>query len=281
MGSTQISEAPLTPEGVINLDDYPIGSADDPHRAALVERLRRDLDSHQYIVLPGFIRPEARERAVQQALSVRSLANDNYIRRNCYLQRSPDPTLPDDHPRNIFLDSSTHMLACDLLPADSPLKVMYSWAPMRRFVADIVGEDELYENEDLFQPVNVLFLETGDRSSWHFDSSNAFTMTLMLQAPESGGNFEIVPNTRSDDDENYEYVRSVMLGDESDAIAVGRAPGSLCIFRGCNSLHRVSEVEGERTRIMGVFVYETEPGVVGDPEVNETVYGSRVRQAGP
>jgi len=27
--------------------------------------------------------------------------------------------------------------------------------------------------------------------------------------------------------------------------------------------------------MMAVFVYETEPGVVGDPEVNETVYGRR------
>ena len=28
---------------------------------------------------------------------------------------------------------------------------------------------------------------------------------------------------------------------------------------------------------MAVFVYETEPGVTGDPEVNETVYGPRTR----
>ena len=29
-------------------------------------------------------------------------------------------------------------------------------------------------------------------------------------------------------------------------------------------------------RIMGVFVYEFSPGVVGDPEVNATIYGDRV-----
>ena len=33
--------------------------------------------------------------------------------------------------------------------------------------------------------------------------------------------------------------------------------------------------EGDRLRIMGVFVYEDEPGVIGDPEVNETIYGRR------
>jgi hypothetical protein len=61
---------------------------------------------------------------------------------------------------------------------------------------------------------------------------------------------------------------------------VAREPGSLCIFRGCNSLHRVSPVSGGTLRIMGVLVYETEPGVVGYPEVNETVYGPRVAMAG-
>ena len=45
---------------------------------------------------------------------------------------------------------------------------------------------------------------------------------------------------------------------------------------GCNSLHRVSPIEGPTLRIMGLFVYEPEPGVVGDPEVNETIYGERV-----
>lgn len=64
--------------------------------------------------------------------------------------------------------------------------------------------------------------------------------------------------------------RSVLHGERDDTIvSVGREPGALCIFRSCNSPHRTM-------RIMGVFVYEREPGVLGDPEVNETIYGQRV-----
>jgi hypothetical protein len=58
---------------------------------------------------------------------------------------------------------------------------------------------------------------------------------------------------------------------------VGREPGALCIFKGCNSLHRVTPVSGNSLRIMGVFVYEFAPGVTGDPEVNATIYGPRTR----
>ena len=165
------------------------------------------------------------------------------------------------------------MLAADLLPEQSPLKTLYYWENTKALVARIVGVDKLYDNEDPLQPVNALCYKQGDRSAWHFDSVNAFTMTLMLQAPEAGGRFEMAPNTRSDDEQNYDRVREVLAGEAEGIVEVAREEGALCIFRGCNSLHRVSPVEGGRLRIMGVFVYETEPGIKGDPDVNETVYG--------
>ncbi|MEQ8931876.1 MAG: 2OG-Fe(II) oxygenase [Silicimonas sp.] len=263
----------MSPEDVINLDLYPIVDRT-PERAALVARLKRELDENQYVSLPDFIRPIARERAAADATAALPNAHHNSSRRNCYLQRQGDPSLPEDHPRNFMMEASTRMLAYDQFSADCPVKTLYHWEPMRQFVAEIVGTEKLYDNEDPCQPVNLLCYQTGDRSAWHFDSVNAFTMTLMLQASETGGDFEMVPNTRRDDDQNYGYVQRVLEGKcPEDTVSVARSAGALCIFRGCNSLHRVSPVEGESMRIMGVFVYEREPGVVGDPEVNITVYG--------
>ncbi len=264
----------MRPEDVVNLDDYPIVHRSDLRRAALIQRLKSELDAKQYVSLPNFIRPEAMKKAVADAMAARPRAYHNSSRRNCYLHRTGDPSLPDDHPRNIMMEASTRMLAYDLIPDDCPVKTLYHWEPVRQMVAEIVGSDTLYDNEDPCQPVNLLCYETGDRSAWHFDSVNAFTMTLMLQAPLAGGEFELVPNTRTDDDQNYDYVAKVVTGKcPQDAVPVAREAGSLCIFRGCNSLHRVSPVEGDVMRIMGVFVYETEPGVIGDPQVNATVYG--------
>ena len=265
----------MTPEDVINLDAYPIGDTESDAFKVLTERLRRELDDQQYVTLPGFIRPAARAQAVAQIESVLDRANHNGADRNCYLQRAGDPSLPDDHPRNILNHASTWMLAADLLPDGSPLKTLYYWDNMKKMVAGIVGVDVLYDNDDPLQPVNALCYRNGDQSAWHFDSVNAFTMTLMLLAPDAGGRFEIHRNTRSDHDQNYDQVRRVVMGDPAGVIEVGREEDALCIFRGCNSLHRVSPVEGDRLRIMGVFVYENEPGVIGDPEVNETIYGRR------
>lgn len=270
----------MRPEDVINLDLYPILDPANPDRAALVARLKRELDEKQYVSLPDFIRPDARARAVQDAMDALPQAHHNNSNRNCYLQRTGDPDLPADHPRNIMLKASSRMLAYDRFPDDCPVKTLYHWAPVRQFVAEIVGADRLYDNEDPCQPVNLVCYQPGDRSAWHFDSVNAFTMTLMLQAAEKGGEFEMAPNTRGDDDQNYDYVGRVLRGEcPEDTVPVARSAGALCIFRGCNSLHRVSPVEGETMRIMGVFVYETEPGVIGDPEVNATIYGRAVAPA--
>jgi len=168
------------------------------------------------------------------------------------------------------------MMGAHLLDDDSPLKDLYYWPPMQQFIADIVGEADLYPSEDPYQPVNVLCQGNGDRSAWHFDSNNAFTMTLMLQSAESGGHFEMTPNTRSDTDPNFEGVAQLLLGEESNVVRVARDEGELVIFRGCNSAHRVTPIEGSRLRLMCVMVYETEPGVTGDPVVNETVYGIKI-----
>jgi len=264
----------MKPEDVVNLDLYPITDRASPDRAALIARLKRDLDAQQYVSLPDFIRPRARDRAVADAMAALHRAHHNSSNRNCYLQQTGDPALPADHPRNIMLEASSRMLAYDSFPDDCPVKTLYHWAPVRQMVAESVGSEPLYDNEDPCQPVNLLCYQRGDRSAWHFDSVNAFTMTLMLQASEAGGDFEMVPHTRRDDDQNYDYVQRVLTSQRpADAVAVARSAGALCIFRGCNALHRVSPVEGDRMRIMGVFVYEREPGITGDPEVNATVYG--------
>ncbi|MBP5856436.1 2OG-Fe(II) oxygenase [Marivibrio halodurans] len=264
------------PEAVIDLARYPLDRPKDPGLVETVKRLRAKLDRDQYCELPHFITEAARLRAIADANAALPMGHDNSARRNCYLQRAADPDLPADHPRNMMLEASTRMLAADLLPADSPLKTLYYWEPTRRLIAAIVGEETLYVNEDPMQPVNTVCYRDGDRSAWHFDSVNAFTMTLMLQEPESGGDFQIWPNTRADDDQCYDRVARVLKGEADDGIrTVAREAGALCLFRGCNSLHRVSPVRGDRLRVMGVFVYETEPGVIGDPQVNETVYGAR------
>ena len=169
------------------------------------------------------------------------------------------------------------MIAYDQIPEISPLKTFYHHEAVRSLIAEIVGEGELFDNEDPYQPANYVCYQDGDESSWHFDADNSFTMTLMIQPADQGGEFEMSPHTRTDTDQNYDQVAKVLRGERNETVvSIGREPGALCIFRGCNSLHRVTPVRGDTLRIMGVFVYEFRPGLIGDAEVNATIYGPRV-----
>ena len=260
---------------IINLEDYPINEADSVRLQTLVSALQSQLERDQYCVLNNFIRDAAINAAVTDVNAAMKQGYRNSSHRNCYLRRDPDPDLPEDHPSNIFFDAAYTMIAADLLPATFALKTLYYWQPMIDFVARVTGTSALYPSADPYQPVNVLCSSSGDESAWHFDSWNAFTMTLMLQPPQSGGEFELVPGIRSKAEPNHAALARVLNGDRSRVVTVPRDPGALVIFRGSTALHRVSPVQGNTARLMGVFVYEESPDVVGDSHVNATVYGPR------
>ncbi len=262
---------------IINTQVYPIIDGENTPRAVLIERCRRELEDNLYCVLPDFVTRQALAAMAEEAINLQPYANHNNSLRNCYLHRQQDPELPADHARNLQDRSSVRMIAYDQLAEDSVLKSFYHSESVRQLVKEIVNEGDLFDNEDPYQPANYVCYQSGDESSWHFDADNSFTMTLMIQPSKVGGEFQMSPDTRTDTDQNYAHVGAVLQGERDDTIiSVGREPGALCIFKGCNSLHRVTPVEGDTLRIMGVFVYEFSPGVVGDPEVNATIYGDRV-----
>ncbi len=170
----------------IDLSRYPLDKPDSPEYRSLATDKRKQLNHNQYCTMPGFLLDAQRRKIVAAVEKRQQHTHRADGQRNVYLQRSRSETLPDDHPRNIFARGSYNMMGAHLLDHDSPLKDIYYWPPMQQFIADIVGEPRLYPSDDPYQPVNVLCQGNGDCSAWHFDSHNAFTMTLMLQAPESG-----------------------------------------------------------------------------------------------
>jgi hypothetical protein len=272
-----VTQSQIVLDEIVNLDDYPIEQKNNPARLALIDRCQTGLKENLCCSIPLFIRPNALQSMAAEALSLRSQAYDNNSRRNCYLQKQGDASLPDSHSRNHLEDTSTRMLAYDQIPESSSLKAFYHADAVRQMIADIVGCDELFDSEDPYQPANYVCYEHGDQSSWHFDSDNSFTVTLMIQAADEGGEFQMSPGARTDTDQNYNHVAEVLQGKRDDTVVtIAREAGALCVFRGCNALHRVTPVVGNSMRIMGVFVYERAAGVFGDQEVNETIYGDRV-----
>ena len=132
------------------------------------------------------------------------------------------------------------------------LKIIYDAPEFREFIATIVGEPVLYEYADPLSSINVHYADEGQELGWHFDNSE-FAITLLLQAPQSGGQFEYIRDLRNAEtgEMNFPGVAAVLDG-EAAVEQLMVAPGTLVLFRGRNAIHRVTPTVGARTRILVV-----------------------------
>ena len=171
---------------------------------------------------------------VLDALFIALLSNGlNLIRMGAYLQQF------------VFSRFTTinRTICGDQVPG-SLIARIYEWQPLIDFLAAAMDKPRLYPMADPLGRINVMCYRAGERLNWHFDRVE-FTTTMLLQAPVSGGEFQYRSGLRSDTDPNYDGVARLPAGED----------GTLNVFRGKNTAHRVTTVEGGHARIIAVFSY--------------------------
>ena len=130
----------------------------------------------------------------------------------------------------------------------------------------------IFRYADPFGALNLAVMGEGDQLQWHFDQTD-FVVSLAIQSAEAGGDFEVVPRISSADDERYETSRPCWPASASRVETLPMTPGTLLIFEGRHSLHRVSPVAGSRWRHVGLLAYDTEPGTMGSDLLRADRYG--------
>ena len=237
-----------------------------------VDRCRRQLDRDGALVLPGFFTEGAIREVVDESADRRDDAFYAASSHNVYLTPA-DPALPDGHPYNRQVDSSKGLIADDQIPATSSLRTVYDSDAFRSFLCGVLGIERLHPYADDLSSINVHFASEGQELGWHFDNSS-FAVTMLLQAPERGGLFEYVRDARWADHGEMGYDRVAAVLDGCEPVeCLDIAPGDLVLFRGRDALHRVTPTEGSITRMLVVFAYNSEPGVVLSESALDTFYG--------
>lgn len=239
--------------GVINLENYTLECAE------LRAECKRTLDETGALVMRNFLKPVAVASLQREGEENRHLACYTVNSHNIYLSPS-DPRYPADHPRNQYVSSSKGCIATDHIPADSALRRLYDAPAFRDFLCAVLNEAELHEYADAVSSINLNYASAGQELGWHFDNSS-FAITLMIQAAESGGVFEYVKDVRDADSSemNYALCRKALDG-KVPTKTLSMDAGTLVLFRGRNSMHRVTPVQGSRTRMLAVLAYNTKPG---------------------
>ena len=251
---------------IVNWQSYPL---DDE---ALSTNLRSQLDEDGVICLDNFLQDHVIDALVKEAKEASHLAYYTASTHNVYLTK-PDPDLPETHIFNRQLISSKGCITTDQVPSDSALHKLYDSPLFRSFIALIVGENALHEYADPLSSINVHYAPNGKELNWHFDNSE-FAITLLLQKPKGGGNFEYVRDVRDANagEMNFEAVQDV-LDKKTPATTLPMAPGSLVLFRGRNAMHRVTPTIGDKDRILVVLAYNSEPGIALSESARMTFFG--------
>ena len=258
-------------QDILDLDRYPLDRPGSPGWVALVDRCKAGLARDGMFNLDGLMRPEAVAQAVGEATPVLDADGFTHKRSHNVYFRKEIPGLAPDHPALKRFETSNQTICADQIP-NSLLVRLYRWPELAAFLAAAMEKPALHLMDDPIACANVMRYTAGEALNWHFDRSE-FTTTLLLQAPRDGGAFEYRTALRSDDDPNYDGVARMLRGEDSEVRSIVAEAGTLNVFRGKNTAHRVTPAVGPVDRIIAVFSYYETPGVRFSDEERIGFYG--------
>lgn len=241
----------------------------------LAARLQADLEAAGAAVAPGFLTPgglrsvheETTRLASLAYRSVREPAGTVYV-------APPDTSFPEGHPRRRPGDgASLGIVAHDQLEEDSPVRSLYEWEGLSKLVAAALGVSRVHRYADPLGAVNVTYMGEGDHLGWHFDQTD-FVVSLAVSGSAEGGELESATRIRSADDEHYELVSAVLDGEADERLTrFAVVPGTLMLFQGRDSLHRVRQVAGDAVRCVVLFGFDMRPGTTSSEQLRLARYG--------
>ena len=251
----------MDPASLIDLDRYPIDRLESARGAAMVDAAAADLEREALALLPGFLRPQAIAAMVAEATPLVPRAHRRDRLRTPYGWMD-NRGFAEGHPRRALHRHCGGAITRDMMAPQGPAATLFDWPVLTEFVRRVLGFETLHNSADPYLSLEIHIEDRGDQFAWHFDTNDG-VVSLLLQAPESGGAFEYVPYVRDEDDENYEEIARVFAGTSERVRRPEMAPGTFVLFRGRRSIHRVSPVGPTvRPRLIALFSYDRKPGMV-------------------
>lgn len=260
----------MNPAALVDLARYPIDDLASPVARDLVRQGRETLQATNVLMLHDFVTPAAREAMVGELLGALPQAYRRQDSLSIYYEGEARP--PQGHGALAPNPSRQTIFAGDQFAKGGALWSLFLWDGLTDFVAAIVGGGALYRSADPLASLTATAIGDGDQHAWHFDQ-NDFVVSLLLQEPEQGGQFEMIPDAKDDARIDHAVVARALAGQEAGVIRPTMKAGTFSVFRGRRALHRVSPAKGGRQRLIALFSYDRKPGMMFTPEVYRVAFG--------
>ncbi len=236
---------------------------------ALITWARNQMHTEGVCVLADFVTPAGVNQMVQECTDLAPLAHRSAPRRNPYLTVSSNVSSNVSSTSAAVLYDSLEVLAYDQLPTAGALRTLYESSEMLHFIRECLGLAELFHYGDPLGALNVSIMRDGDMLDWHFDMTD-FVVSIALQAADHGGDFENAPMVRA---AGEVAISALLAGDHTRVRIEPMKAGTLMLFNGRQSMHRVSPIVGATPRYMALLAYDTKAGTDSTDELKLSRYG--------
>ena len=256
---------------IIRFDKYPVHDIEGSAARTLIAAGRENMVKLGAYEMPDFVTPAAIEALQLESAILERAAFFKPVVGNPYLTPE-DPSLPKDHPNRMTETTRVGVVAYDQYPRDSLLRRIYEWDPLMNFVGKVLNLPEIHRYADPMGGLNLAVMTKDDYLRWHFDQAD-FVTSLSVQSSDDGGKFEYAPLIRTTTEERYDDVRNLLQGNRDKVTTITNSPGTLVLFQGRWSIHRVTPIAGDRNRLMGLFGFDSKPGVMSSSHLYDIRYG--------
>lgn len=261
-----------SPASLVNLDRYPILELDSRSAKTLIATCRTALEEDALCLLPDFLTAAAVSRMAGEANGLSPKAIPQNKLRTSYGWMDNSGFAPD-HPRGRLHRVRNSTVPLNFVPQNSSMRRLFFWDVLTEFIRRCLGFDTLYCSACPYLALEIKSYDSGEDICWHYDTNDG-VVSLLLHEPDEGGGFEYVPYLRSEEDENYAEVRRVFDGTSDRIRRPTLKPGTLVLFRGRRSMHRVAPVgQTSKPRQILLLSYDQKPHMVfPEPTVHAVLH---------
>ena len=252
---------------IINFHDYPITDLESRHCDKILRDCHNQLEDKGLCLLPNF---------VQDNFINEMLAEVKILQKKAFYTehwRSPyGEVCTREQNFSNTTRASTSSIAFDLLGDNSKLRTLYESDFFTEFLRKVLKTKTFFKCADRMISCIITICRESDELGWHYDPNDG-VVSLLLQKSLKGGNFEFAPNVRMKNDKMSEREMSILNNENDDVITPIQNPGTLSIFNGTNSLHRVSQVKSKVERIMILLSYSNKQNYIFAPQTRKRFFG--------
>ena len=175
---------------LINLKKYDISAIGSKPYEALISLCHKQIDTNGLCLLSDFVTNSFYDGVIAEVKDneEKGFYNESW--------RSPfgiESTKAQEN--SIQTRASMKTFAYDLLAPNSKLRLLYESDIFTEFLKKILRVDNFFKCADPLVSCLVASLKDDDELGWHYDPNDG-VVTLLLQKPDKGGEFEFVPNSK-------------------------------------------------------------------------------------